>query len=91
MSFASREKRRKTQIGSAVAAKNRRRHPERWYLTIMSRNGCCNDCGGYLREGADVVYRHTPREILCRVCADLRGIAPRPSLRWEKTRRRRAT
>jgi hypothetical protein len=34
-----------------------------------------------------MVYRHTPREILCILDADARGLYYRPSLKWEQARR----
>lgn len=89
MSYNSRQKKREARQARAAVERNRKKHPERWYLTPVTRNCCCNGCGGSLREGAEFVYRHTPREILCRVCADSRGIAPRPSARWDKKNRRR--
>lgn len=58
----------------------------RYYLSLVSRSACCNDCRRSLREGRECVYRHTPREILCVPCADTREIYYRPSLRWEKAR-----
>ena len=60
------------------------------YLTIVSRSACCNDCGGTLRTGGECVFRFEPKEILCIVCADLRNLKYRPSLRWEKAARKRA-
>lgn len=87
MSFKSREKKRKSRIAASSAKANRRQHPDRWYLTIVTRPCCCNACGGSLREGAECVYRHEPREVLCLACAQRRRIAPRPSLRWERAKR----
>jgi hypothetical protein len=70
MSFRSREKKRRAKI---AVGKARAQHHDtmagRHYLTIVSRPCCCNECGGSLREGRECVYRHTPREILCAMCA----------------------
>lgn len=90
MSYRSREKKRKASQAHAAIERNRKQHPDRWYLTIVSRPCCCNKCGGSLRGGADCIYRRTPREILCPVCASANKIAPRPSARWEKKRGRKA-
>jgi ribosomal protein S27E len=89
MSFQSREKRRKYK---AAVAKSTRRSPEtakRWFLTIARKPGKCARCGDKLAGGAEVVYRHEPRETRCVRCAsqleDSKGF--RPSLRWERSRR----
>ena len=91
MSFKSREKKRRRKL---AIANSRREHGEtmkaRHYLTIVSRSACCNDCGGTLRTGGECVFRFEPKEILCIVCADLRNLKYRPSLRWEKAARERA-
>ena len=67
MSFKSREKKRQTKL---AINRSRTQHQEkmagRHYLTIVSRHCSCNACGGSLREGGECVYRHTPREILCK-------------------------
>ena len=55
----------------------------------MAENLTCNECGGSLRDGAECVYRHTPRQILCVTCADLARITYRPSMRWERRNRKR--
>jgi hypothetical protein len=88
MSYTSRQKKRKARQAHAAIERNRNQHPDRWYLTPVIRNCSCNGCGGSLREGAECVFRYSPREILCRVCASSRKIAPRPSARWEKAKRR---
>ncbi len=89
MSFTVREKRRRKEIAVAQA---RKQHGEtmqgRHYLTVVSRTCSCNDCGARLCEGGECVYRNRPREILCKRCADKRGIVPRISTRWERQRER---
>ena len=89
MSFKSREKKRRARLAQANGQREQRaKYADRYYLTIVSRAACCNRCGGSLREGAACVYRHTPREILCVVCADLERISYRPSMRWERQRQK---
>lgn len=89
MSFKSREKKRRYRAATTRDRKvQRNSYPDRHYLTIVSRAGCCNDCGGSLRLGKECVYRREPREILCKNCADLRKIRYRPSRKWEKANRR---
>jgi hypothetical protein len=55
------------------------------------RDTCCARCRQMLRVGMDMVYRSRPREALCQLCADrdpeIRR-SWRPSLRWERERRR---
>jgi hypothetical protein len=71
MSYKSREKKRRARIAQLSGRREQRaKFADRHYLTIVSRRACCNRCGGSLREGAECVYRHTPREILCVLCAD---------------------
>ena len=89
MSFQSRQKKRKYK---AAVARSKRRSPEtarRWFLTIARKPGVCASCGDRLVGGAEVVYRHEPRETRCLRCAerleDSRGF--RPSLRWERAKR----
>lgn len=47
----------------------------KYWLTLVTETCCCNVHGGILREGQECVYRHTPREILCIRCAELRAIS----------------
>jgi hypothetical protein len=61
----------------------------RHYRTVVSRSCSCNACGRSLRGGGECVYRYAPREILCVTCAEDRGVKARPSLRWEKSRKRK--
>jgi hypothetical protein len=90
MSYKSREKKRRARIAQLSGRREQRaKFADRHYLTIVSRRACCNRCGGSLREGAECVYRHTPREILCVLCADDKKIHYRPSMRWERLQRRR--
>lgn len=86
MSYKSRQKKR--AIG-ATKAKNREKIAGRRYLTIVKRKTCCARCAGILKIGAEMVYRHTPREALCKLCAESdTAIRVRPSTRWESENRR---
>jgi len=91
MSYKSREKKRNYKKAEAAIGNVRSKHGEtmksRHYLTIVTRNCCCNACGKPLRRGAESVYRYEPREILCVTCAEREQIRHRPSIRWERRRR----
>ena len=89
MSFQSRQKKRRSAAAKSRAQQNRT--PEtntRWFLTLATRKCCCNECGGVLPEKHEIVYRHTPRTVLCEFCADRQGIKARPSMRWEQAHKR---
>lgn len=89
MGFKQREKRRKAQAAQARAQSWARREGTsagKWWLTIASKTTCCALCGQVLREGKEMVYRHTPREARCLRCAtgDPVSAGYRCSLRWEQ-------
>jgi hypothetical protein len=93
VSFQSRQKKRRYK---RIEAKSRqaRRAPEtarRWFLTLAKKPGRCSRCGDGFERGAEIVYRHEPREVRCLRCA---GRDPeirfRPSIRWERARRSEA-
>jgi hypothetical protein len=90
MSFGQRERKRKKHAASLAAQALSRRNPNRspdsaskskWWLTIVNTTTCCAVCGGVLRQGREMVYRHTPREARCTNCAE--GLSYRPSTKWE--------
>lgn len=94
MSFKSREKRRRGKLESKIASARARTNrteetARRWFLTLARKPGRCSCCGDRFERGAEVVYRHEPREVRCLRCAsrleDSRGF--RPSLRWERAKR----
>jgi hypothetical protein len=92
VSYKSREKKRRAKIAVARArVENSDVIKSRHYLTIVSRQCCCNapGCNRTLRKGDEAVFRFEPKEILCGVCAELRGLRPRPSRRWERWRKQR--
>jgi len=90
MSYESRQKKRRHK---RIEAKGRRRRsPEsarRWFLTLAKKPGRFACCGAGFDRGAEIVYRHEPRETRCVRCAerleDSKGF--RPSIRWERKQR----
>jgi hypothetical protein len=86
MSYKTREKKRQSRNKHRAVKKAQHGHPDRWYLTLVKKKACCNnpDCAHVLDVGTECVYRHLPLEILCRSCAELRRIAPRPSALYER-------
>lgn len=90
MGYKQRERRRKRRAAVAGAQREARSSgssAEKWWLTVVSKATCCARCGGMLRKGREMVYRHTPREALCLGCAEDAEIKWRPSARWEQARR----
>ena len=79
VSFKSREKKRRYK---AAVKKSKRAHaPEtarRWFLTLAKKPGRFDCCGDRFGRGAEVVYRHEPREVRCVRCADREGVKYRP-------------
>ena len=93
MSYESRQKKRRHKRIEATA--RQRRSPEsarRWFLTLAKKPGTFGCCGAGFERGAEIVYRHEPREVRCVRCAtrleDSSGF--RPSLRWERAKRKAA-
>lgn len=102
MGYKARErKRRRRAAGQQAGARNREQRRSRqsgsssgkWWLTIATRKGCCANigCAAILKEGAEIVYRHSPMETLCVRCAERHPEAHRfrPSVAWEKAFRKR--
>lgn len=96
MGFRARERRRRKRAAMNATQRTARASGSsagKWWLTIATRDGCCACHGGILREGREIVYRHSPGEVLCVLCAEADPtIKPKPSIRWERTygRRRQA-
>lgn len=92
MGYQQRERKRKKKVAIARAQRESRRtgsSARKWWLTVVSKHTCCARCGGVLREGRQMVYRHTPGESLCLACAeDDPAVKWRPAARWERSRRR---
>lgn len=92
MGYKQRERKRRQRAAKEarrVASRASGSSASKWWLTIAVQDGCCARCGGMLRVGREVVYRHVPRETLCTSCAESAGVEARPSLRWERERARR--
>jgi hypothetical protein len=95
MSYKQRERKRRKKAAMAKEQSRARARPARsgsspsaWWLTVVTRDTCCAKCAGILRTEGEMVYRATPREALCKLCAEDLGICARPSTRWELSRRR---
>jgi hypothetical protein len=89
MGYKSRTKKR-AQRSAQRQQRDSKEGKTRHYLTLNRYKACCNECAGILKEGAEIVFRYRPREILCLRCADAKGVKPRPSLRWEEANQRKA-
>jgi hypothetical protein len=86
-------KRRKYKRFEAKA--ERGRAPEsarRWLLTLAKTPGRYDCCGGHFDRGAEIVYRHLPREVRCLGCArrapESKGF--RTALRYDRANRKAA-
>lgn len=83
------KQRQKDRARRAAQTTTRAVQASRWYLTVVKRDCSCNSCGRHLRaRRSTMVYRHTPRWILCEACAELQAVKPRTSIRWEDQKRR---
>lgn len=91
MGFKQRERKRKRKAATKTAQARSRETGSsagRWWLTLVKQDCACARCGGVLREGGEMVYRHTPREARCVACAHRDAECRwRPSLTWEQRRR----
>jgi hypothetical protein len=90
MSFQSREKKRRYKSREKKAKRNRSSETaKRWFLTLATKPGLCSTCPGRFGRGAEIVYRHEPRETRCVRCGsrleDSKGFGL--SMRWEAMRR----
>ena len=87
MSYESRVKKRRHKR----VERKRRRTPAsagRWFLTLAKKPGRFDCCGDRFERGAEIVYRHEPREVRCVRCADRDPECRyRPSIRWERAKR----
>jgi hypothetical protein len=79
MGFKQREKARKKKaamVSSQAVSRTKAgsRAPssaaDKWWLTVVRTTTCCARCGGVLRPGGEMVYRHTPREARCVLCGE---------------------
>lgn len=90
MGYAARERKRKKKAASTRAqqlARETGSARDRWWLTFVTSTTACAVCGTILRQGREFVYRPVPRESRCVECAH-GAVTYRPSLRWERSRRR---
>jgi hypothetical protein len=93
MGYRARERKRRRRVAQGHAQTEARQSgssARRRLLTIVRQKTCCAACGWILKPGADMVYRHEPREALCVRCADRDRLKYRPSLHWEKAHSTRA-
>jgi hypothetical protein len=89
--YRQRERKRRKSAAVVGAQRESRRtgsSARKWWLTVVGETTtCCARCGGVLRSGREMVYRHTPREALCVSCAERDPLVKwRPSRRWEERR-----
>ncbi len=92
MSYRSRQKKRQKKLAYQRSVARSRRTGEtaqRWFLTLAKKPGKYTCCADSFERGAEIVYRHEPREVRCVRCADRdpESSGYRPSLRWERARR----
>ena len=79
MSFQSREKKRRYRaVEKKVKRKRSSATAGRWFLTLASKPGLCATCPARFARGAEIVYRHEPRETRCVRCGSRRDSLGRP-------------
>jgi hypothetical protein len=89
MSYKSRERKRKAKYepqiaASSARAKRNEKTALRYFLAHVGHDCRCVACGGYLRKGAEMVYRKNGAVKLCVPCADSDPLVVyRPSAAWE--------
>jgi hypothetical protein len=94
MGFKQRERGRRekaAQIAAQRVSRTTGSAEGKWWLTLVGIDTCCARCGQLLRRGMEMIYRARPREALCLRCAERDAMvrkAWRPSVRWERERRR---
>jgi hypothetical protein len=83
------EKVQERRIVQSARAKRTVRTEQRYWLRPAKKNGRCGACGGAVRAGDDIVYRHDARLTLHVFCADADPlIRYRPTAQWEARRAR---
>jgi hypothetical protein len=87
VSYQSRQKKRRFKR----LERSQRRASEtarRWFLTLAKKPGRFDCCGDRFERGAEIVYRHEPREVRRQRCPDRDPeCSYQLSLRWERSRR----
>jgi hypothetical protein len=63
------------------------REPTPYWLTVSTYRSVCVDCGSKVKPGGELVFRHRPKTVLCRACADRMGVEYRPSRKWRERQR----
>lgn len=93
MGFKQRERNRRrnaAQLLSQRASRRTRSAEDVFWLTLATQKTCCSKCGKTISVGNQMVYRRTPRTILCFVCVDevpeARGY--KLSVRWVQARKK---
>lgn len=89
MAYKQREKKRRKKAAMATARRESRRSGSsraKWWLTLATKKGACNQCRRVLKVGEEIVYRKEPCEVLCGLCGE--GKSYRCSTRWETERGR---
>jgi hypothetical protein len=93
MSYQSRVKKRKYKRLEAKAKRSRTAESAgRWFLTLAKRPGRYMCCDRRFDRGAEIVYRHEPREVRCLRCAerDPGSKGFRTSVRYDQAKRKAA-
>ena len=57
-----------------------------WWITISSTGNKCEDCAEGIGRGTEFAFHYDPLGVLCVICADKRGLAPKLSKRAVKHR-----
>jgi hypothetical protein len=94
MSYNSRKKKRKYKRLQVRARSARTEETaRRFFLTLAKKPGKFGCCGKRFDRGDEIVFRYEPRSVRCVDCArrDPESKAFTPSIRWERSRRRRKT
>lgn len=93
MSYKSRERKRQVKVETrkmvqAARAKHSPDTATRYFLRVVKHDCRCVACGGHLRRGAEMVYRHHGAVKLCVGCAERDPLVSYvPSAHWEASRR----
>lgn len=55
-----------------------------WWLTPARAGSLCDDCGHPIPKAAPVAYNRLLGINLCALCAERRGLKPKPSANWNR-------
>ena len=86
MSKRTRQRRRSKYVATQVARSKARQRAkaDEYYLTFAKKKSRCLECGRNIKQRQELVYRHSPRHVLHKRCADKRAVDYRPSYRYSK-------